>query len=134
MFVVRQSSHIFQDLTRQWSSWNFGQDGFFGTYDELQEYLNSADYENPVYISGFELYENDRTLQYGELCPGYWVVIDQDYSNSLACNVIKADTLEQAIELVSTGQIIPGGDGDRVDTADAVVVWSMGDIHILEIA
>lgn len=35
MFVARQSNHIQEDIARNWSSWNFGQEGFSGSMNEL---------------------------------------------------------------------------------------------------
>ena len=132
MYVIRQSNHIREDLKRQWSSWNFGLEGFHGTYDELMSaFENTEDY--PFCISGFEYYEKPRNVQFGELYANYWVVIDENYTNRLACNIMDADTLEQAIEAVENGSVHPGGDGDKVDTSDAILVWSKDDYHVLYI-
>lgn len=134
MYVVRQSSHIERDLQRQWSSWNFGLEGFHGSYDELMAAFEEAEESGiPVEISTFEYYSKPRNVQFGELYENYWVVIDSNFTNTLACNIVEADTLEAAIELVYTNKVQPGGDGDMVDTSSAKVVWSMGDIHILYI-
>lgn len=42
MFIARQSSHIQEDIARNWSSWNFGNDGFEGTEEELNEAIEEA--------------------------------------------------------------------------------------------
>jgi hypothetical protein len=135
MFIARQSNHIQEDLKRGWSSWNFGLEGFEGTEQELKQYLNSATDEQPVYISALEIYASAvKKHQYGELYPNYWVVKDKAFNSSLAVNIIPAKTKEEAIQFIkANGSWFCGGDGDPVDTSAAKLVWSDGDIHILEI-
>ena len=133
MFVARQSSNIQSDIARNWSSWNFGQDGFNGTYDELQDYLSSCDDDFPVCISGLELYPRDiKRHQFGELYENYWVVIDNENARGgLSCINLDADTLEQAI--LESSSISYCCDGDYFNANDAVLVYSENDIHIFQI-
>lgn len=133
MFVARQSNHIESDIVRNWSSWNFGQDGFNGTEDEFKAFLASATDGEPIELSMFELRPDEiRRSRFGELAPNYWVLVDD--RGGLSCNIIPANTVEQAIEFICTnGAGFCGGDGNFVDCSEAGVVWSDGDIHILEI-
>ena len=132
MLVVRQSDHIQEDIKRNWSSWNFGQDGFKGTYEELEFYLSTCDEDSPVCISMFELYpdELERT-KFDELYQNYWVVVDD--RGGLSVNILEQDNLDNAIAFVQNNRWFCGGDGNFVDASDAVVVWSDGNTHILEI-
>lgn len=134
MFVARQSSNIQSDIARNWSSWNFGQDGFNGTYDELQDYLSSCDDDSPICISGLELYPRDiKRHQFGELYENYWVVIDnENASGGLSCINLNADTLDQAV--IESQSACYFGDGDCFDANNAVLVYTENDIHIFEIA
>lgn len=132
-YAARQSNHIQEDIARNWSSWNFGQDGFYGTEDEFQAFLASATDAEPVELSMFELRPSDiRRSKFGELHPGYWVLVDD--RGGLSCNIIPAATAQQAIDFMNqNGSNFCGGDGNFVDCSDAKVIWSDGDIHILEI-
>ena len=61
-YYVRYSDHIKEDLKRNWSSWNFGGEGFEGTEEELEEVKQNAIDSNgsaSFYISGFELWGDD---------------------------------------------------------------------------
>lgn len=133
MFVARQSNHINEDLKRQWSSWNFGQDGFEGTFDELQAYLASADDSFPAQVSMFEIYPGQQSqFEFGELYPNYWVVKDTRFQG-VAVNALPFSNLQDCINFMNTNPSFCGGDGDKVDTSSARLVWSSDDLHILEI-
>jgi len=135
MFIVRQSEHIQEDIKRNWSSWNYGQEGFEGTEDELNECLESITDENPFFISGFEIWPDDvQSSEIKELYDGYWVLVDNTRGNGLSCNTLEIETLEEAIEEVKENGI-DLGDGETVDCSNAKVVWSDEEdfIHILEI-
>ena len=135
MFVARKSNNIESDMKRQWSSWNFGADGFTGTREELDAYLATATDENPVCISEFEIYAGQlRNFKFGELYANYWVVIDDRFTG-LATNSLQCKTLDKAIAFMEeNGSWFCGGDGcTHVDTTEAKLVWSKGDLHILEI-
>lgn len=133
MFVARQSNHIESDIVRNWSSWNFGQDGFNGTEDEFKAFLASATDDEPIELSMFELRPDEiRRSRFGELAQNYWVLADD--RGGLSCNIIPAKTAEQAIDFMRiNGAGFCGGDGNFVDCSDAKVIWSDHDIHILEI-
>lgn len=133
MFVARKSDHIAEDIKRNWSSWNFGQEGFEGTREELDAFLASATDSRPVFVSGFEIYPDDvKSFQFGELHTGYWVAIDNvNAKDGLSCLYLDADTLEEAIAESATKQY--NGDGQCFDAREAKLVYSNNDIHIFEI-
>lgn len=132
MLVVRQSDHIQEDIKRNWSSWNFGQDGFKGTREELDAYLETCDEDSPVCISMFELYPDElKRTKFDELYQNYWVVVDD--RGGLSVNILEQDNLTDAIEFIQNNKWFCGGDGNFVDASDAVVVWSDGNTHILQI-
>lgn len=132
-FVARQSKHIHDDINRNWSSWNFGQDGFEGTEDEFKEFLASATDDYPIQLSMVELRPDEiRRSKFGQLYPNYWVLIDD--RGGLSCNIIPANTEAEAIDFMEkNGAGFCGGDGNFVDCCEAKIIWSDGDIHILEI-
>lgn len=133
MFIARKSDHIQEDIKRNWSSWNFGQDGFKGTREDLDEYLATATEEETVCISGFEMTTLDlKRTEFGELSENYWVVIDQRFMNSIAGTELKAETIEEAIQEISNW-VDYTGDGIAFDARKAKLVYSDDDIHIFEI-
>lgn len=141
MYIVRFSNHIEEDIKRNWSSWNFGEEGFEGTKEELEEELDKLDEDdcNSFWISGFEIYYRDlRTTTIKELYKNYWVVVDNEFEYGLACNTLEAESLEEAIEEVSApGFDIEYGSGECVDCSDAKVVhsfdWKGNQTYILEV-
>lgn len=134
MFVARKSNHIQEDIKRNWSSWNFGQEGFSGTEQELNEYLSKSTDESPVWISGFDIYPSQISeFQFSELYPNYWVAVDNVNSKGgLSCISLKADTLEVAI-LEAEKRTDYFGDGYSFDASEARLVYTNSDIHIFEI-
>ena len=133
-YVARQSENIQSDIKRNWSSWNFGQEGFKGTYDELQDYLSKATDENPVYISGFDIYPDQiKGFEFGELYEKYWVAIDNvNAKNGLSAISLNAENLENAI-IEANKRTDYFGDGISFDATDAELVYSNNDIHIFGI-
>jgi len=134
MFVARKSNHIQEDIIRNWSSWNFGEEGFKGTKDELESYLEKSTDNSPVWISGFDIYPDQiKDFSFGELFPNYWVAIDYvNAKNGLSCIDLNAETLEEAIkEAESRNDYF--GDGQSFDATEAKLVYSNGDIHIFKI-
>lgn len=134
MFVARKSDNIHSDITRNWSSWNFGAEGFEGTKSELNEYLNSSTDENPVWVSGFEIFPASvKEFSFGELYTGYWVAIDNvNTPNGLSCIELEANTIEEAITEASERSDY-WGDGQSFDARQAKLVYSNDDIHVFEI-
>lgn len=134
MFVARKSNHIEEDIKRNWSSWNFGEAGFEGTRNELNDYLNSATDENPVFISGFDIYpDNVKEFTFGELYNNYFVAIDNiNTPNGLSCIELEANTIEGAITEASERSDY-WGDGQSFDARQAKLVYSNDDIHVFEI-
>lgn len=133
-YVARQSENIQSDIKRNWSSWNFGQEGFNGTYDELQELLSKATDENPVWISGFDIYPDQiKDFEFGELYSNYWVAIDNiNAAGGLSAISLDAENLENAITEANT-RTDYFGDGISFDATEAKLVYSNNDIHIFEI-
>ena len=135
MFVARQSSHIQSDIARNWSSWNFGEEGFKGTREQLDNYLESATEEMPCFISGMEIYPDQvDSFEFGELYENYWVVIDNVNSpGGLSCLNLKAESLEEAISEALSLQGEYCGDGSSFDATNAKLVYSNEEIHVFEI-
>ncbi len=134
-YVARQSENIESDIKRNWSSWNFGAEGFKGTYDELLTYLSKATEENPIWISGFDIYPDQvNDFQFGELYENYWVAIDNiNAKNGLSAISLKAENLESAISEANNRSDY-FGDGISFDASKAKLVYSNNDnIHIFEI-
>ena len=134
MYVARKSNHIQEDIKRNWSSWNFGQEGFNGTEDELSEYLAKATEERPVWISGFDIYPDQiKEYTFGELYPNYWVAIDYvNATNGLSCICLDAETEEEAIKEAERRNDY-FGDGYSFDATTAKLVYSNNDIHVFEV-
>ena len=60
MYVARKSDYIEEDIKRNWSSWNFGGEGFEGTREELNELLNTVSNDNSVWISVFNVWPHNK--------------------------------------------------------------------------
>lgn len=138
MFIVRNSNHINFDLKRNWSSWNFGQEGLNCSEEQLDAWKQEAiDNDLPLSISGFELWGDEITsARIEQLYPGYWVLVDETKGAGLSCNILKASNLQSAIATVTGhGFSVEMGEGDMVDCSNAKVVWSSKDgyTHILEV-
>lgn len=140
MIIARYSAHIQSDIQRNWSSWNFGKDGFEGTREEFEAFIASATEEEPICISGFELYAYQvKRTKFGELTPNYWVAIDN--RGGLSCDIIEgAETLEEALQMIEAnpGLANGSGDGSFIDCSEAKVLYSEFDegefgLHILEV-
>lgn len=140
MLIARYSAHIHDDIKRNWSSWNFGADGFKGTREDLYAYLAECSESNPVCISGFEIFQTDlKDTVIRELYSNYWVVVDTNRGEGLSCHVLESETVEEALaEIASKRYIFDGtGEGQTVDCKNARVLYSerQGDfgLHILEV-
>jgi hypothetical protein len=134
MFIARKSNHIEADIKRNWSSWNFGQDGFKGTREELNEYLATCTDSSAVFISGFEIYADAvKGFEFGELYPGYWVAIDRvNAPVGLSAVELDADNLQDAIkEAAERSDYF--GQGVCFDARKAKLVHSDDDIHVFEV-
>jgi hypothetical protein len=134
MFIARKSNHIQEDIKRNWSSWNFGQDGFRGTYDELQAELATVTDSSCIFISGFEIYADSvKSFEFGELYPGYWVAIDRTNAPYGISGIeLGADTLQEAI-VEATNRTDYFGQGICFDARKANLMHSDDDIHIFEL-
>lgn len=134
MFIARKSDHIQEDIKRNWSSWNFGQDGFKGTREDLDNYLTECTDSSAVFISGFEIYADAiKTFEFGELYPGYWVAIDRvNAPVGLSAVELDADNLQDAIK-EATSRNDYFGQGICFDARKAKLVHSDDDIHIFHI-
>lgn len=154
-YYVRWSDHIQEDLKRGWSSWNYGEGGFEGTEEELENYLESASDNSPSGISYMDLYPEDvknveiipmnttfraehNTTYIGELYENYWVVIDTiNAKNGLSGHLIDEDTksLSELIQKVAYQGYYDGvGDGQTIDTSRAKVIYSSDEgYHVLEV-
>ena len=55
IYLARKSNHIEEDMKRNWSSWNFGSEGFEGTKQELDNAIQEAiENDSSFWISGFD--------------------------------------------------------------------------------
>jgi len=134
MFIARQSDHIQKDIERNWSSWNFGEDGFEGTRQELDEVIENVSDTEALFISGFEIYANDIDgYEFGELYENYWVAIDRvNAPEGISGIELDAENLEDAvIEAMNRSDYF--GDGISFDAQEAKLVKSIDDIHIFEV-
>ncbi len=132
MFIARKSNHIESDIKRNWSSWNFGLDGFTGTREELDAYLATATEEKTVYISAFELTSNDlKRTKIKELYENYWVVVDDRFDGICGTALKTAGDLDNLQEAIAEAESADfSGDGVEIDTRYVDLVYSEGDIHI----
>jgi hypothetical protein len=134
MFIARKSNHIEADMQRNWSSWNFGQDGFKGTREELDAYLATCTDSRACFISGFEIYADAvKGFEFGELYEGYWVAIDRvNAPYGISGIELSAETLQEAIaEAIERTDYF--GAGVCFDARNAKLVHSDDDIHIFEL-
>jgi len=150
MLIVRFSAHIEDDIKRNWSSWNFGQFGFEGSEEELQDAIDAAIAEGESFeISGFEFWP-DNNLRgdeikrgiFRELYSGYWVVADLTHYDGigLSCHILESGTLENALEEISENpaKYDGTGEGDFIDCRSAKVLYSQKSngeygFHVLEV-
>ena len=148
-FFIRWSEYIKSDIKRNWSCWNFGADGDKATLEKELQWIEEAmekarnDGEPAEFdISGLELYFNgDEEVEVinnkiyvgdsiiiGELYKDYWVLIDQNYLNSLAGHkyIDKKDSLEAIIETVKLkhGRYDGTGEGEPFDANDYDLIYS----------
>jgi hypothetical protein len=124
-YFVRFTNHIEQDLARNWSSWNYGQRGFTGTYAELREAITEAiDEDRAFEISGLELWGRDAArASYGELYPNYWVVIDDREGTGISTVELDATDLESAINEARRADLYCDGKFLDVENWQPVIVY-----------
>lgn len=134
MLIVRWSSHIEEDLKRNWSSWNFGACGFEGTREELQQAIDEVleGKRQSLEISGFELNADMLRGQrvdddFRELYPNYWVAVDKERGEGLSCWILESETIEDALKEIKERKLIPAWDGDKVDCRNAKIVYRIPD-------
>lgn len=147
-YVARRSDHIKDDIKRNWSSWNFGQDGFEGTEEELEQYKDEfivrptkdnphPTLDMPFEISGFEFWDADEieSLDIRELYKNYWVLVDNlNAGGGLSGIEIESENFEEAKKEAMDGLYF--GEGISFDAQDEYkLVWSdrNDEIHLFEI-
>lgn len=122
--IARYSAHIEEDIKRNWSSWNFGQEGFHGTREELDQRLSEITDRSPFWISGFDVFpEHLKEFEFRELYENYWVVVDTR-GKGLSCHVLNSDNLRDAFREISDRVFDGTGDGEFVDCSSAKVIFS----------
>ncbi len=134
MFVARKSNHIQQDIARNWSSWNFGQEGVkANVIEEIEQFKKECkEADMPFSISGFELWGDEMdNADIRQLYPGYWVLVDERFDGQIAGIALKSASIEEAIKEANGGCFF--GDGIAFDAQSAKLVHSNGDIHIFEL-
>lgn len=132
--VARYSEHINEDLKRNWSSWNFGQEGLNCTKEELQNEINDClENERPLFISGMELWNDElRNADIRELYANYWVLVDNfNTANGLSCLGLESENLEDAI--IESENLNYSGDGQSFNANKATLLYSNENIHIIKI-
>ena len=145
-FIARKSNHIQEDIQRNWSSWNFGQEGFEGDIEELKSLLTSAlENEASAWISGFDIWVESVNVDYAnktvfandfefrELHKNYWVAVDNvNAKDGLSGIYLDSENIENAIK-EAEARTDYFGDGDSFDATTANLVFSKEEIHIFEI-
>ncbi len=138
-YYLRYSNYIEEDLKRNWSSWSFGQLGFNGTKAQLDNYIESVTDENPISISGFDIYPIDiDNFRFGELYPNYWVVIDNvNANNGLSAHLLPSTLLNvsDALSFIEENKCKydGSGDGESFDAKKGKLIYSDGWMNIIEI-
>jgi hypothetical protein len=134
-YVARMSDNIQSDIKRNWSSWNFGQEGLSATEEQIDTWKEEAiENDQPFCISGFELWGDDiANADIRELYEGYWVLVDNvNAANGISGIALDAENIEQAIE-EANNRTDYFGEGVCFDAQEAKLVYSNDDIHIFEI-
>lgn len=136
MYIARKSNHIQADIKRNWSSWNFGEDGIFGTQEQIEAWKAEAVENNQgFYISGFELWGDDiKKADIRELYAAYWVLVDNEngIGDGIFGTALKSENLEDAVKEAQA--IDYSGEGTKFDASEAILVKSINnEIHIFEL-
>lgn len=117
--IARYSGYIYEDIKRNWSSWNFGAEGFTGTKSQLEiKIKNAIKHKTELEISGISIpyYELDIS-KYGELYKNYWVLKDIR-GKGISTHLLKSTTIKEALEEIKNNPFIDGaGDGTFIDMA-----------------
>ena len=128
-FFARFTNHIDDDLARNWSSFNYGQEGFAGDREALVNAIESAiESDSAFWISGFSLEGRELrdALRYDrirELSPNYWVLVDDREGTGISTIWLNANNLQGAIEEARRADLYC--DGYTMDVANwqPVVVY-----------
>lgn len=137
MLIARFSKHIQEDIQRNWSSWNFGEEGLKCDEEQLEAWKEEAINENiPLCISGFELWGNEiEEADIRELYPNYWVLVDNTngFGDGLFGTPLKSSRLEDAIKEAEKADY--SGEGIKFNASEAKLLLSIENstIHIFEI-
>lgn len=104
-YVARWSQNIEGDIQRGWSAWQSGQWGCADLGDFLSSlYLTDAYSEDELTPELLEEIAEENNVIFDEV-DGCW---RQFHHNGLSCYPLNAETVEEAIEIVSTENV---GDG-----------------------
>lgn len=139
MYIIRFSNHINEDMQRNWSSWNYGQEGLNCTEEKLEAIKENAIANNePIFISGFELWGDEiANSDIRELYPNYWVLVDTTRGEGLSCSIIpNAETTEQAIAAFSNGFRPAMEEGETVycgEGSQVVFTCPNNEYHIIKV-
>ena len=134
-YIARYSDHIQDDINRKWSSWNFGQQGFEGTEDQLEsDKKHALDTDSPFYISGFDLWGKDiKNADIRELYPNYWVLVDNvnGHGEGIFGRPLESDNLKDAIKEAKDADY--SGEGYKFNPENWKLVKSINNsIHIFQ--
>jgi len=135
-FIARKSNYILEDIQRNWSSWNFGQEGITANWEDIDNAMNNAiEFDTEFSISGFDLWGDDiKNADIRELYTGYWVLVDNvNTGGGLSCIDLDCEDLDTAIE-TATKRSDYFGDGVSFDAAEYKLVKTINDIHIFQYA
>ncbi|MEA5046531.1 MAG: hypothetical protein VB075_18420 [Petrimonas sp.] len=155
MKYIRVSEHINEDLNRGWSSWNFGEEGFSGSQDDLLTEIRSiAECGGEFWLSGFNIWIDENTkfddgfgvvfvddYEIRELYRNYWVAVDRvNAVNGLSAHELP-ESLQTIEDIISEIKNNPAkydgtGDGESFSTESAKVLHSFEfngkNYHIIE--
>lgn len=151
-YHVRYSDNIEADLKRGWSSWNFGQLGFKGARSDLIEAIERVKQGGggEFDISGFSIWVDENSkidkdlgvvylddYEFRELDPGYWVAVDNiNAAGGVSSHRLPGDlgSVGDAVSYIQKNKaLIDGtGSGESFDPTDSRVIYSDGDMHIIE--
>lgn len=156
-YYLRYSEYIEEDLKRNWSSWNFGMEGFKGDIEDLKKELQrKKESGETFFISGMGLQKEDiddvkfahedvwghKDIVIGELYDNYWVLIDTFNTSTgygLAGHLLPDDinSLQEALQIIENSSRYDGtGEGDYFNAYNVnriVYKDEKKEINILEV-